>query len=223
MGAGRRRLTAARALVARLLYAALAGMLLFAAAELLNSESTGPWLELAGIACLGLAVVTSVLALRTSLLRRREGESRRAWGWAVAAVGSALAGLAALVALAILLPVEPTLSGADVSLTRPILHDLPVPPGASLVGETPGPRDTESIRADYQIPDLARAAAFYRQALPAAGWSAEDSSATGSVMQYRKSNFIVIVVIDLSGPAAGDYSVTVDRVPVPLASPTPSP
>lgn len=215
-------MTLARALAVRLLYAALAGMLLFAAAELLNSESTGPWLELAGIACLGLAVLTSVLAVRTSLVRRREGESRRAWGWVAAAVGSALAGLAALFVLAILLPVEPTLSGADVSLTRPILHGLPVPPAASLVGETPGPRDTESIRADYQIPDLAQAAAYYRQALPAAGWSAEDSSATGPVLQYRKGNFIVIVVIDLTGSPAGDYSVTVDRVPVPLASVTPS-
>lgn len=222
MGAGRRQLTAVWAPIIRLVYAALAGMLLFAAAELLNSESTGPWLELAGIACLGLAVLTALLAVRTSLLRRREGESRRAWGWAAAAVGSLLAGLAALFVLVILLPVEPTLTGADVSQTQPILHGLPVPPGASLIGDTPGPRDTESIRADYRISDLAKAAAFYQQALPAAGWSAEDSSATGSVLQYRKGNFIVIAVIDLSGPAAGDYSVTVDRVPVPLASVTPS-
>lgn len=216
-------MTAARALVVRLLYAALAGVLLFAGAELLNSESMGPWLELAGIACLGLAALTSVLAVRASLLRRREGESRRAWGWAAAAVGSVLAGLAAVFVLAIVLPVEPTLTGADVSQTRPILHGLPVPLGASLVDESPGPRDTESIRADYRTPGLAQAAAFYRQALPAAGWSAEDSSATGSVLQYRKGNFIVIVVIDLSGPASGDYSVTVDRVPVPLGSVTPSP
>jgi hypothetical protein len=195
----------------------------FAAAELLNSESTGPWLELAGVGCLGLAFLSSILSIRTALLRRREGESRRAWGWTAAATGSALAGLAALFVLAILLPVGSTLTGADVSLTRPILQSLPVPPGATLLNETPGPRDTESIRGDYRASDLAKAAAFYRQALPAAGWSAEDSAATGSILQYRKGNFIVIVVIDLSRSPAGDYSVTVDRVPASAASATPSP
>lgn len=205
-------------MVVSLLYALLAGALLFAAAELLNPESTGPWLDLAGVAVLGIALLSTALFGRTALLRRRERLRRRAWGWAAAAAVSALAGLAALLLLATILQVEPTLSGADVHATRPVLHSLPVPPQATLVNERPGPTGTESIIAEYRVPDLSQVAGFYRQTLPAAGWTSQDATPSESLVRYQKGEFVVIVVIDLTAGNT-DYTVTVDRALVP-ASPT---
>lgn len=225
MGARRRRLTTRPpiAVGVSLLYALLAAALVFAAAELLNSDITGPWLDLAGAAVLGLALLTTVLFVRTALLRRRERLAGRGWGWAAAASASSLVALAALLFLATILQVEPTLSGADVRETRPILDDLPVPPHASLVSERPGLAGTESIVADYRVRDLSRVAAFYRQALPRSGWSSEDTAPSDSLLRYRKGDFVVIVVIDLNRAAATDYTLTVDRAPVPAASPAASP
>lgn len=195
---------------------------MFAAAELLNSDTTGPWFELAGGAWLAVALLTAALFARTAWLRRREGLPRRAWGWAAAAAGSALIGLASIVFLVTILQVGPTLSGADVQLTRPVLHGLPAPPRASLVNETPGPAGTESIIADYRTPDLPQVGAFYQGALAAAGWTPDEAAPNGSLLRYRKGDFVVIVVIDLNGGAAGDYTVTVDRAPAPQPSPSPS-
>jgi len=202
-------------------YALLVGTLLFAAAELANAETAGPWLDAVGAAVLGLALLSTVLLVRTALIRRREHLTRRAWGWTGAAAATSLVGLAAVLFLATVLPVEPTLSGAAVRATRPVLHSLPVPPQASLVSERPGPAGTESIVAEYRVPDLSQVAAFYRRALPESGWTSQDATPSDVLLRYQKGEFVAIVVID---PSTGntDYTVTVDRVVV-LALPTVSP
>lgn len=199
----------------------LVGALLLAAAELFNAEASGPWLDVVGAAVLGLALLSTVLLIRTALLRRRERLTHRAWGWSAAAAATALVGLAALLFLATVLPVEPTFSGADVRAARPVLHSLPVPPRARLVSERPGPAGTESIVADYRVPDLSQVAAFYRGALPESGWTSLDATPSDVLLRYQKGEFAAIVVID---PTTGntDYTVTVDRTVV-LASPTVSP
>ena len=219
MGAGRGRLIWLRPVA--LLYALLAGALVFAGAELLNSETGGPWVEVGDAALLGLAVLTGGLFVRTALVRRREGLVRRAWGWLAAAAGSGLVALAATLVLATSYQVGSTLTGADVRLTRPILDGLPVPPQATKVSEHPGLAGSESVVADYRVPDLSTVPAFYRDALPKAGWRGEDTS-SDSLLRYRKGDFIVMVVMDLSG-GSHDYSVTVDRSPAPAASATVSP
>lgn len=221
MGAGLRSVgrPPAGALVG-LLYALLAGTLLFAAAELLSSDTTGPWLDLAGAAVFGLAMVSAVVFFRTALLRRRERLHRRAWGWTAAAAAGGLVGLGAILFLATILQVEPILSGADVTATRPVLHALPVPPRATLVSEHPGPAGTQSILAEYRVPDLSQVAAFYRRALPEAGWTSLDTTPSDSYLRYQKGEFLVVAVIDLA-PGNTDYALTVDRVP-PLPSPSPS-
>lgn len=221
MGARGRSLTRPAVALVSLGYAVLVGALLFAAAELFNAETSGPWLELVGAAVLGLAVLSTVLLVRTALLRRRERLTRRSWAWSAAAAATALVALAALLFLATVLPVEPTLSGADVRATRRVLHSLPVPPRASLVSERPGPTGTESLVADYRVPDLFQVAAFYRRALPESGWTSQDATPSDLLLRYQEGEFVVIVVID---PTTGntDYTVTVDRAVV-LASPTVSP
>ncbi len=218
MGAGGRRLGKPTAL----LIALLAGALVFAGAELLNSDTAGPWLELAASALLGLALLAGTLFIRAAIVRRREGIGSRAWGWGAAAAGSALVGLAAIFFLATSLQVGSTLTGADVRQTRPILDGLPVPPHARLVSEHPGLAGSESVVADYRVPDLSQVAGFYLQALPKAGWSSEDANPGGALLRYRKGDFVVIVLIDLGGAPAADYTVTVDRAPVPSISPSPS-
>jgi len=218
VGAGGRRLTKAKPTA--LLGALLAGTLVFAVAELLNSDTAGPWLELAATALLGLALLTGTLFIRAAVVRRRERLPRRAWGWAAAAAGSALVGLAAVSFLATSLQVGSTLTGADVRVTRPILDGLPVPPQARLVSEHPGLAGSESIVADYRVPDLSQVGGFYTQALPKVGWSSEDANPGGALLRYRKGDFVVIVLIDQSGPPATDYTVTIDHAPVPSITPT---
>lgn len=215
MGAGGRRLIRPAAFLSAL----LAGALVFAGAELLNSDTAGPWLELAASALLGLALLTGTLFIRAAVVRRREGMGGRAWRWGAAAAGSALVGLAAIFFLATSLQVGSTLTGADVRQTRPILDGLPVPPHARLVSVHPGLTGSESVVADYRVPDLSQVAAFYTQALPEAGWSSEDATPGGSLLRYRKGDFVVIVLIDLGGTPATDYTVTVDRAPTPSISP----
>ncbi len=220
MGAGGRRLI--RAKPAALLSALLAGALVFAGAELLNSDTAGPWLELAASALLGLALLTGTLFIRAAMVRRREGIGGRAWGWGAAAAGSALVALAAIFFLATSLQVGSTLTGADIRQTRPILDGLPVPPHARLVTEHPGLAGSEGIVADYRVPNLSQVAGFYTHALPEAGWSSEDTNPGGALLRYRKGDFVVIVLIDLGGTPASDYTVTVDRAPVPSISPSAS-
>ncbi len=224
MGAGGRRLIKPgnRLKPAALLSALLAGSLVFAGAELLNSDTAGPWLELAASALLGLALLTGTLFIRAAVVRRREGIGGRAWGWGAAATGSALVGLAAILFLATSLQVGSTLTGADVRQTRPILDGLPVPPHARLVSEHPGLAGSESVVADYRVPDLSQVAGFYTHALPEAGWSSEDANPGGALLRYRKGDFVVIVLIGLGGTPATDYTVTVDRAPVPSISPSAS-
>ncbi len=186
---------------------------MFAGAELLNSDTAGPWLELAASALLGLALLTGTLFIRAAVVRRRERMPRRAWGWGVAAAGSGMAGLAAVLFLATSLQVGSTLTGADVRETRPILDGLPVPPHARLVSEHPGLAGSENIVADYRVPDLSQVAGFYTLALPKVGWSFEDANPGGALLRYRKGDFVVIVLIDQSGSPATDFTVTVDHAP----------
>ncbi|TMD05523.1 MAG: hypothetical protein E6J01_09950 [Chloroflexi bacterium] len=218
MGAGSRRLIRPAALLGAL----LAGTLVFAGAELLNSDTAGPWLELAASALLGLTLLTGTLFIRAALVRRRERIPRRAWGWVAAAAGSALVGLAAVLFLATSFQVGSTLTGADVRETRPILDGLPVPPRARLVSEHPGLAGSESIVADYRVPDLSQVASFYTQALPKRGWSSEDANPGAALLRYRKGDFVVIVLIDQSGTPATDFTVTVDHAPTPSVSPSTS-
>lgn len=218
MGAGSRRLIRPAALLGAL----LAGTLVFAGAELANSDTAGPWLELAASALLGLALLTGTLFTRAALLRRRERMPRRSWGWVAAVAGSALVGLAAVLFLATSLQVGSTLTGADVRETRPILDGLPMPPHAHLVSEHPGLAGSESIVADYRVPDLSLVAGFYTQALPKLGWSSEDANPGGTLLRYRKGDFVVIVLIDQSAPPATEYTVTVDHAPIPSISPSAS-
>jgi hypothetical protein len=201
-----------------LIGALLTGALVFTLAELLNSDTAGPWLELAAGAVLGLGLLTGALFIRAALVRRREGIGRRAWGWAGAAAGSALVGLAAVLFLVTSLQVGSTLTGADVRQTRPILDSLPVPPHGRRVSEHPGLAGSESIVADYRVPDASRVAGFYTQALPKVGWSSEDPNPGGALLRYRKGDFVVIILIDLSVTPATDFTVTVDHAPVPSIS-----
>ena len=218
MGAGGRRLIRPTALLGAL----LAGTLVFAGAELLNSDTAGPWLELGAGALLGLALLTGAVFIRAAMVRRRERMPRPAWGWTAAAAGSALVGLAAVLFLATSLQVGSTLTGADVRETRPILDGLPVPPHARLVSEHPGLAGSESIVADYRVPDLSQVAGFYTQALPRVGWSSEDANPGGALLRYRKGDFVLIVLIDLSATPATDFTVTVDHAPIPSISPSAS-
>jgi hypothetical protein len=218
VGAGGRRLTRPAALLGAL----LAGTLVFAGAELANSDTAGPWLELAAGALLGLALLTGTLFSRAAVVRRRERMPRRAWGWMAAAAGSALVGLAAILFLATSLQVGSTLTGADVRETRPILDGLPVPRDARKVSEHPGLAGSESIVADYRVPDLSQVAGFYTRALPKVGWTSEDANPGGALLRYRKGDFVVIVLIDESVPPATEYTVTVDHAPLPSISPSAS-
>lgn len=207
---------------AALISALLAGTLVFAGAELLNSDTAGPWLELAASALLGLALLTGTLFIRAAIVRRRERMRRRAWGWVAAAAGSALVGLAAVLFLAASLQVGSTLTGADVRETRPILDGLPVPPHARLVSEHPGLAGSESIVADYRVPDTSQVAGFYTQALPKVGWSSEDANPGGALLRYRKGDFVVIVLIDPNVTPPTDFTVIVDHAPIPSIAPSAS-
>jgi hypothetical protein len=91
------------------------------------------------------------------------------------------------------------------------------------VSEHPGLAGSESIVADYRVPDLSQVAGFYTQALPKLGWSSEDANPGGALLRYRKGDFVVIVLIDQSAPPATDFTVTVDHAPLPSSAPSASP
>ncbi len=203
-------------------YGILLATLLYAVNQVTATESEGPWFELAGVSALGLSILTTALLGATAWRRHRDG-LRRAWAWALAAGGSGLVGVAAILLLTLLGQLTGLLNGADVRATRPVLHALPHPPSATLLGEHPGPAQTESITDEFRVAHLDEVAPFYREALTRAGWT-EDRSAAGPFLVFRKGEFAVSILAELPGAGGptgpGRFSVTVDHV---RRTETPSP
>jgi hypothetical protein len=201
--------------IIKVVAALLWGVFLWAVSELAWSTE-GPWVEV-GAGALGALCALGAAALgATAWRRRRDGLRGRAAGWGIAtAAMAALAGLTVVVALQSA-QLSNEIYGADVQATRPVLHQLPVPSGARLQDERPGLAGTESITDDYQVSNLASVPAFYRRALPPAGWKEEPGSSDRDLLSFQKGSFEITILLD---PTTSSYSVTVDRL---LPTPTPS-
>jgi hypothetical protein len=202
-------------------YAALASILVLAV-EQVRSGAEGPWIEIGSSAAAAIFLLTAGLLIATALRRRREGLSRRAYGWGVGAAWALFAAALAVEVVVQAVQLRATLSGADVHLTAPMLHALPRPPGATLVDERPGPSGTQSITDDLHLADLASAPALYRSALPGAGWIEDSASTDLDLLRFHRGQFDVSILLDVNGAAPphqpGDYAVTVDQAPPPVSS-----
>lgn len=208
-------------------YGLLLAAFLFGIDQLAVVQSEGPWLEVTGAALLGATLLTAGVLTATAWRRRREGLTRRALGWAAAAALSGLVGIVAVVFVVSAIQVSQLLNGANVRLTRPVLHSLPRPADASLVVERPGAAGTESAYQDLKTNHLELIPAFYRSALTEAGWT-EESDSSDSLLRFRKGDFVVTVMPAADAGAMrgpGRFTVTVDRIPrvPPSAGPSLSP
>ena len=205
-------------------YAVLAALLLVAI-EQVRTGAPGPWIEVGASALAALCFLTAGLFIATALRRRRDGLTRRAYGWGVGAAWALLAAALALEVVVQAVQLRSTLSGADVHLTAPMLRALPRPPGATLVDERPGPSGTQSITDDLHVADLAGVPAFYRGTLPGAGWIEDSASTELDLLRFHRGQFEVSVLLDISGAAPphqpGDYAVTVDEAPPAAGSSSP--
>jgi amino acid transporter len=180
----------------------------------------GAWFEVLGAAVLLVCAMTIVVLLRAGLRRHREGLRRRALLWAGGAVVPAVLATLAIFSLVESAQNASLLSGADTSLTRPVIDALPRPPSAKLVDERPGLADTETIYQDFTATNLNSIVPFYEAQLPKDGWAEDTTSATASIVRFGKGEYIL--ALELNPPSA--YTLTVDHVnPNLLQSPSPSP
>jgi hypothetical protein len=201
-------------------FAGLAALFLLAIEEV-RSGAAGPWIEIGAGALAALCLLAAGLFVATALRRRRDGLARRALGWGIGAAWAVLAAALALEVVVQAVQLRSALSGADVHLTAPMLHALPRPPGATLVDERPGPSGTQSITDDVHVLDLASVPAFYRGALPGAGWIEDSAGNELDLLRFHKGQFDLTILLDTTGAAPpqqpGDYAVTVDQAPPPTS------
>jgi hypothetical protein len=108
------------------------------------------------------------------------------------------------------------ISGADVHLTRPVIESLPRPTGTTLLDESPGLADTESISEDFTAKDLNSIVPFYETELSKDGWAEDKTSATTPIVRFTKGPYVLSVAID---EVSSGYTLTVDRI---LTSPSAS-
>jgi hypothetical protein len=180
----------------------------------------GSWFEVLGAATLLICVMTVALLLRSAWRRHRERLDRRGMIWLAGAVGAALLGVVAVLGLVENAQIASVISGADVHLTRPVIESLPRPAGTTLLDESPGLADTESISEDFAAKDLSAIVPFYEAELGKDGWLEDKTSATTPIVRFTKGPFVLSVAID---QASSGYSLTVDRVLTsPSASASPS-
>src|SRR5438874_8153967 len=99
-------------------YAVLAALLLVAIDQV-RTGAPGPWIEVGASALAALCFLTAGLFIATALRRRRDGLTRRAYGWGVGAAWALLAAALALEVVVQAVQLRSTLSGADVHLTAP--------------------------------------------------------------------------------------------------------
>jgi hypothetical protein len=211
----------ARPRVARLLVpasalatAALLALVLYSTEQVL-AGAEGAWIELGAGAVAGLCLLLAGSLAIAGLRRYRDGLTRRAILWSIGTLAALTAGAVALIVIVLAAQVRSALSGADVHATAPLLQGLPRPPTAKLVDERAGPAGTESISDDLEVPDLNTVPAFYRNALPKAGWIEDSAPTVTDLLRFHRGEFEVTVLVSLSGGAVphgpGDYAVTVDR------------
>ena len=138
------------------------------------------------------------------------------------AVASVLLGGAAAYLLVQTASFNAVISGADVHLTRPLLHSLPRPPGATLLDERPGFTGTQSITDDFRTKDLAGVIPFYRTALAKTDWLEDSSNSGNAAVGFFKGLYRVTVILD-QPTGSGDFGVTFDHLSPDLLSPSASP
>ena len=193
----------------------------FAAALLaidqLAAYMPGSWIEVLGAAVLVLCVLTVGLLLRTAWRRHRERLDRRSLLWVSGAAGAAVLGIVAILGLVESAQIASVISGADVHLTKPVIDSLARPAGTTLLDESPGLADTESISEDFTAKDLNSIVPFYEAELGKDGWVEDKTSATTPIVRFTKGPYVLSVAID---EISSGYTLTVDRV---LTSPSASP
>jgi hypothetical protein len=194
--------------------AAFAAALL--AIDQLAENMPGAWFEVLGASTLVLCLLTVGLLLRTAWRRHREGLDRRGLLWVSGAVGAAVLGVVSILGLVENAQIASVISGADVHLTRPVIESLPRPTGTTLLDESPGLADTESISEDFTAKDLNSIVPFYETELGKDGWAEDKTSATTPIVRFTKGPYVLSVAID---EVSSGYTLTVDRI---LTSPSAS-
>jgi hypothetical protein len=190
------------------------------AVDQLAQYMPGAWVDILGVAVLGLSLMTIAVWLRAAWRRRRDGLGRRALLWAGGAIAPAVLAVFAILVLVQNAQIASEISGADVHLTRPLIESLPRPPGTRLLSQRPGLADTESISEDFSAQDLTGIVPFYEAALVKDGWVEDKASATTSIVWFTRGAYLLSVAID--APSSG-YTLTLDRVnPNLVTSPSPS-
>lgn len=207
-----------------LVYAALIAAALLAIDQIV-AFMPGAWFNLLAACVVALCVTTVVILSLAAWRRYREGLNRRAVGWAGAALAAALLGGVAGVELVDSAQLAAQISGADVSVTKPLIESLPRPPGATVLNEQPGLADTESISEEIKATDLNAVIPFYKAELAKRGWVEDTTSASTTSARFVKGTFIVSIDLDAG---SGSYALIVDRINPnllgsPLESPGPSP
>ena len=210
--------------VVSLAYAGTAAALVLAIDQLAK-YMPGPWFELLGAAVLLLSLMTVVLLLRAAWRRHRERLDRRGLVWAGGALAATLLAAVAVYGLVENYQISSVISGADVHLTQPVIEALPHPPGTTLLDEQPGLADTETISQDFVAQDLNSVVPYYEAALVKDGWIEDKASATSSIVNFTKGEYVLSLATD---PPSSSYTLTVDRpnpslLGSPSASVSPSP
>jgi hypothetical protein len=194
--------------------AAFAAALL--AIDQLAENMPGSWFEVLGASTLILCVLTVGLLIRTAWRRHREGLDRRGLLWVSGAVVAAVLGVVSVLGLVENAQIASVISGADVHLTKPVIESLARPAGTTLLDESPGLADTESISEDFTAKDLNSIVPFYETELGKDGWAEDKTSATTPIVRFTKGPYVLSVAID---EASSGYTLTVDRI---LTSPSAS-
>jgi hypothetical protein len=194
--------------------AAFAAALL--AIDQLAENMPGSWFEVLGTSTLILCLLTVGLLIRTAWRRHREGLDRRGLLWVSGAVLAAVLGVVSILGLVENAQIASVISGADVHLTKPVIESLARPAGTTLLDESPGLADTESISEDFTAKDLNSIVPFYEAELGKDGWAEDKTSASTPIVRFTKGPYVLSIAID---EASSGYTLTVDRI---LTSPSAS-
>lgn len=205
--------------VVGLIYAGAVALALLSADQL-AAYMPGPWFDLLALAVLAFAGLTAAILIVNGWRRNREGLRGHALAGAGGALLAALLGLLAIYGLIQNASVNAVINGADVRLTKPVMDSLPRPPGTKLFDETPGLQGTETISEDISATNLSAIIPYYERELAKRGWVEDKISAGTPIVRFNKGDFVLSVAID---PQSSAYTLTVDRITTPTATPAPSP